>query len=308
MKIGVCSDLHLEFGTLELTNPGDVDVLILSGDILVENDLGVWDRRQAELGFMTKRSQLFHEFMQRCSEQFKTVVYIAGNHEHYHGDFAVTLSELKRKFAYLKNVNVLDKESIVVDGVRFFGGTLWTDMNKRDPLTLYQITRKMNDFRIIKNTNRVVNYRATVNLDKPVGMTDDEWIAMPVEKRTKTEFKERTSTFSPEDAVEEHEKFLATLTEVYDSSEEPLVVVGHHTPSMQSCDPVYRSDVVMNGGYHSSLEEFILDHPRIKLWTHGHTHDYYDYEIGETRVVCNPRGYVGHEYIADNFTLKVVEV
>ena len=28
------------------------------------------------------------------------------------------------------------------------------------------------------------------------------------------------------------------------------------------------------------------------LWVHGHTHDSFDYQIGNCRVVCNPRGYV----------------
>ena len=27
------------------------------------------------------------------------------------------------------------------------------------------------------------------------------------------------------------------------------------------------------------------------LWLHGHTHDSFDYRLGATRVVCNPRGY-----------------
>jgi hypothetical protein len=64
----------------------------------------------------------------------------------------------------------------------------------------------------------------------------------------------------------------------------------------------------MNGGYHSDLSEFMLDRPGIKLWTHGHTHEVFDYKVGECRVVCNPRGYIGHEELADNFTLKVVEL
>jgi len=51
----------------------------------------------------------------------------------------------------------------------------------------------------------------------------------------------------------------------------------------------------MNGAYHSDLSEFILDHPQIKLWTHGHTHHPFDYMIGGTRIVCNPRGYDGYE-------------
>ena len=39
MKLYVTSDLHLEFGDLDLVNTDDVDVLILSGDILVARDL-----------------------------------------------------------------------------------------------------------------------------------------------------------------------------------------------------------------------------------------------------------------------------
>jgi hypothetical protein len=87
-----------------------------------------------------------------------------------------------------------------------------------------------------------------------------------------------------------------------------MVVVGHHTPSHFSCHPKYADDQLMNGGYHSDLTEFMLDRPGIKLWTHGHTHELFDYTIGDTRVVCNPRGYIGYETIADNFNLKVIEL
>ncbi len=69
------------------------------------------------------------------------------------------------------------------------------------------------------------------------------------------------------------------------------MVVGHHSPSFQSVADAYKSEYLMNGAYHSSLEEVILDRPQIKLWTHGHTHHPFDYVIGECRVVCNPRGY-----------------
>ena len=64
----------------------------------------------------------------------------------------------------------------------------------------------------------------------------------------------------------------------------------------------------MNGGYHTDLSEFILDHPEIVLWTHGHTHEPFDYMIGTTRIVCNPRGYAGHDENADVFQLKYLEI
>jgi hypothetical protein len=86
------------------------------------------------------------------------------------------------------------------------------------------------------------------------------------------------------------------------------VVVGHHSPSRASTHEMYASDTIMNGGFSSDLDEFIMDHPQIKLWTHGHTHHEFDYVIGETRIVCNPRGYHGHEQQADDFKLLTVEV
>ena len=65
---------------------------------------------------------------------------------------------------------------------------------------------------------------------------------------------------------------------------------------------------MMKGGYSSDLSEIILDHPEIKLWTHGHTHDPFDYMIGTTRIVCNPRGYAGWDEMADKFQLKYLDI
>lgn len=310
MKIGVCSDLHLEFGDINIKNEDNVDVLILSGDILVERDLDMYDRRQEELGFATARSSRFHDFFNRVCFQFPHVVYVAGNHEHYHGDFKYTLNELKRKLGHHKNLHILDREVFDLDDVRFVGSTLWTDMNKEDPITLHAMTKMMNDFRCVMNSNREVSFRAFEPMNKPVGMTDEEWLATDPNSRVKAVFKTRAAKFSPEDAVEEHRKSLGYIKSVYEVTEpwKKIVVVGHHTPSHTSCHPRYKDDQVMNGGYHSDLSEFILDRPGIKLWTHGHTHEEFDYMIGDTRIVCNPRGYIGYEDLADHFKLKVVEV
>jgi predicted phosphodiesterase len=296
-----------------IKNEHNIDVLILSGDILVERDLDMWDRRQVELGFARARSQRFHDFFSRVCFQFPHVIYVAGNHEHYHGDFKNTVSELKRKLAHHTNLHILDRECWTLDNVTFVGSTLWTDMNKGDPLTLHAMTRMMNDFRCVANSNRDVSFRTYEPLDKPVGVTDEEWLARDPQSRVKAVFKTRVATFSPEDALEEHRKCLGYIQTVVQNHRDQktgnkIVVVGHHTPSHKSCHPRYANDDLMNGGYHSDLSEFILDHPEIVLWTHGHTHELFDYTIGDTRIVCNPRGYIGHEEIADKFELKVVEV
>lgn len=309
MKIGVCSDLHLEFGPVTIENPGDVKVLILSGDILVENDLDIYDRRQDEMGFMRGKSKAYHDFFKDVCSKFPYVLYIAGNHEHYHGDFAQTLRGLKEKLAHYKNLYVLDKEIITIDDVTFVGSTLWTNMNKEDPLTMCAISTMMNDFRIVKNSNRYVYrnvpvYKKDENGNLVMEKNDrgyDDYVQIGMKK------KEEVDRFSPEDAVEENKKCFEYIKHIV-SEHDKVVVIGHHTPSRQSCHPRYDSDDLMNGGYHNDYEEYIMDHPQIVLWTHGHTHERYDYMIGDTRVVCNPRGYIGYEHIADTFELKEVEV
>jgi len=292
MKIALCSDVHLEFGALELTNDSGADVLILSGDICVARDLMEHDPHGIiDFG----KSSRYHKFFQECSERFPHVIYVAGNHEHYHGDFKYTITDLKKYLAYLPNLHILDREIFELDDTIFVGGTLWTDMNKEDPMTLHAISRMMNDFRIIENSNRDVSYKTFE--------VNEEGRQIPT-------FRTRPARFCPEDAVEEHKKMLGYIKHIYTDMPpwKQMVVVGHHTPSHTSCHPRYKDDQLMNGGYHSDLSEFILDRPAIKLWTHGHTHEVFDYKVGECRVVCNPRGYIGHEELADNFKLKVVEL
>jgi predicted phosphodiesterase len=311
MKIALASDVHLEFGDLDIVNDQDAQVLILSGDICVAADLDMRDRRQTEMGFARYRSERFHDFFERCTTNFPHVIYVMGNHEYYHNDFATALSDMRRKLAHLPNLYILEREVKTIDDVTFIGGTLWTDMNNQDPLTLYHMQTMMNDFRVIENSNRVVNFRARVPVLQPDGMSDADWAVHPNNGRTREEFKTRTSKFSAEDAVEEHKKmlqYIQVVTAMLGKNPNKYVVVGHHSPSKQSTHEMYAHDTVMNGGYSSDLDEFIENHPEIKLWTHGHTHHPFDYMIGQTRIICNPRGYHGYEARADEFKLITVEV
>jgi predicted phosphodiesterase len=281
MKFAVCSDLHLEFGPLELKNTENADVLVLSGDICVAKDLAIKE---------SARSETWMAFFEQVSAEFKNVIYIMGNHEHYHGDFAKSYDQLKNALAAMPNIHVMEKEFITLGDVTFVAGTLWTDMNKEDPSTLYGIKGYMNDYRIIDDSSEVVNYKTFDDEDKPI-------------------FKTRPAKFSPEKSVIEHKAMLKLIDEVcFGLPNEKIVVVGHHAPSKASTKPQYEKDVMVNGAYSSDLSEFILDRPQIKVWTHGHTHHNFDYMIGSTRIVCNPRGYINYEGQADDFKLQYVEV
>ena len=284
MKISLVSDVHLEFGDLDFDNDQGAEVLILGGDICVAHDITQRD----PYGVMGPeyRSNRFHDFFQRCHDRFPHVIYIVGNHEYYNGDFATSFAHLKDVLGYLPNLHVLEKESITIGDITFLCGTLWTDMNAEDPDTLYRIRRHMNDFRIIKDSRNPVHYK------------DPEGV-----------FHTREGRFSPETSVAEHRAMLKFVEEsITANPTAKYVVVGHHSPSRSSTHPQYADQTMVNGAYSSNLDEFIMDRPQIKLWTHGHTHHEFDYMIGSCRVMCNPRGYDGYEQQAEQWQLKTVDI
>ena len=273
MRINIASDIHLEFGPIEFKNTEGADALILSGDICVATHLGHKDDAD-------KRSREIHDFFEMCCNEYDNVIYIVGNHEHYNGDFQRTIPHLKEHLcAYLENLHILDKAVVTINDITFIGGTLWTDMNKEDPSTLYSIGNMMNDF--IKIYNGDVDNRG-----KPYKVVN---------------------RLTPDDVVVDHKAMLEYIRKIVDGKyDQKFVVVGHHAPSKLSTKPKYQDDYIMNGAYSSDLSEFILDHPQIKLWTHGHTHDNFDYLVGSTRVVCNPRGYIKYEHQADIFNPNII--
>ena len=117
------------------------------------------------------------------------------------------------------------------------------------------------------------------------------------------------SRLQPEDALSDHRAMLEYIRLVTEGkTDQRFVVVGHHAPSSESVAECYRGDLLMNGNFYTDLSEFILDRPQIKLWVHGHMHNNSNYWIGDTRVVCNPRGYTGHESSADWFQLQYLEI
>jgi len=261
MKLALTSDIHLEFADWYPCNPDGADVLLLAGDIMVASDL-----------HGTYKSDRFHEFLTNCKREYREVVYIMGNHEHYHGDFAES-HKLLRDVCDMNSIIFLDNEVDTIDDVVFIGGSLWTDLNKEDPRTINQISGLMNDYRVILNSNNNTSF-----------------------KDNNGNFKTRASKFSPLDGINEHKKLLDLIhTTITNNPTGKFVVVGHHAPSKQSVKPGYEGDFVVGGAYSSDLDDFILQHPQIQVWVHGHTHDKFDYMIGSTRIVSNARGYVGFE-------------
>ena len=218
-----------------------------------------------------KWEKRYDDFFKKCSELFEEVFYVLGNHEHYNGTFQYTADLIRSYINKYPNIHLLDRKAIDHNGITFVGVTLWTDCNKEDPLTFMHLNRAMNDFAI-------VDYDDVID---------------------------GTRTMRAQDTVEQYKKDVEFIN-TFQTNEYPIVVIGHHAPTAESIHPRYRrmDEFYMNGGYHSDLSEVILNNPKIKLWTHGHMHDTVDYMVGDTRVVCNPRGYMGYDFGYHGFNVN----
>jgi predicted phosphohydrolase len=243
LKMQLMSDLHLEFAPdFRAQNLGNADILMLNGDICVAD---YFNR-----GVDNSTAFKFFKFFSDASKNYKYVLYVPGNHENYHGKIRETKNTLNRVLSAFDNVHILNNDYLDIEDTRFIGTTLWTDCNKGSPLTVMNLQRYMNDFRLIKDVDRKFSPRESIKLH--------------VEAK---DFIKK--------AAKNHSK---------------VVVMTHHAPSYGSVHSKYEGND-FNGGYYSNLDKLILNRPQIKLWTHGHMHDTFNYLIGDTNIVCNPKGY-----------------
>lgn len=257
MNIQLVSDLHLNFGDLVL--PGG-DVLIMAGDIFEASD---W-RKQPSV------ASRYDRFCNEELSKYQKVLYVFGNHEHYGGDYSKTASILADHLP--SHVTFLENSYTELDGIRFWGATMWTDMARGSPLVLQTASSGMNDYSNIHWKRKVT---------KPNGHS--YW----------------TSEFTPQATTGLHQQSLKALLQSLED-QVPHFVITHHCPTHMSLNPRYPHSN-LDYCYYSDLSNTILDHPHIYNWVHGHTHNPVDYMVGTTRVTCNPRGYHGYEALADHY-------
>jgi Icc-related predicted phosphoesterase len=257
MNITLVSDLHLDVSN-HLEMPGG-DVLIIAGDACEARELVKEHHSTKPLPYTGGNFPCYDFFEFECAK-YKKVFYVMGNHEHYHGKFWKTKTELERVLP--KNITLLENQCEEYEGVLFVGATLWTDMNKGDPITLHSMQNYMNDYRVI--TYHYPQY------DSYHKMRPMDTVKIHIESKRYIEQK-----------VKEH-------------ADKPVVVITHMGPTWMSVNDKYKGEL-SNGAYVSDLSNLILDNTNIKAWVHGHVHDPVDYMVGDTRVMCNPRGYLPWE-------------
>ena len=225
-------------------------------DIHLEFGPREFDFTQPDLLILAGDIHIGQKGLEWISERVKKipVIYILGNHEYYRNSYPKLLNKIKQT-AEGTNVIVLEKDSICIEGITFHGTTLWTDFelfgNPR--IAGFECQQKMNDYYLIK---RDPSYSRLRSIDTYIMHNESlKWLDRSMSNSiTKTN-----------------------------------VVITHHAPSIKSMTERCKEDL-LSAGFASNLEEFIIK-TKPNIWIHGHVHESSDYFVGQTRVVCNPRGY-----------------
>jgi hypothetical protein len=196
------------------------------------------------------------------------VLYVPGNHEFDGIEYDEAYERLRRVCGHL-GIEWLDGETIVVDGVRFIGSTLWADFDAiagQEPDLTKQLQARNKAFRaanyyLSKNTTLRGGEPVLAEGQREMSLACQEWL--------------RGALAAPFDG--------------------PTVAVTHYAPSLRSADPRYGVSPG-TAGFCNSMDALI---PHADLWMHGHLHCVNDYLVegeieGKTRscrVIANPLGY-----------------
>ncbi|MFD0915412.1 metallophosphoesterase [Pseudahrensia aquimaris] len=159
------------------------------------------------------------------------------------------------------NIRLLENRTCKIGGIRIIGCTLWTDYalyKNRCEDAMVAAEMFMNDHRMIKT------YDAQ---------------GLPGQR-----------IFLPHDALVRHRQSIEYLTTALAKPfEGPTIIVTHHAPHPNSVAPQYENDL-LTAAFVSDLSGMIEKY-QPDLWIHGHTHTPFDYQIGQTHIICNPLGY-----------------
>lgn len=206
-----------------------------------------------------QRKSKYVPFFEDVCARFKLVVYVFGNHEHY-GD-SISRSHVH----FLRNVDhdnlyLLDNEDLDLGKVVIFGSTLWTSFKNADPMIMHEAKYRMNDYNQIRTG--------------PPGM--------PYQK-----------TLHPNDIFNENKvakKYLFDGQAKAEAEGKKTVFVTHMAPTWASVPQKFSADI-LSYCYANEYHDDLLDNCGPNLWVHGHIHTFCEYDMGRTKVVCNPRGY-----------------
>ena len=271
MKIQLLSDLHLESNPHFTATPTPgADVLVLAGDI------GSYQKgsKLTELNIPDFGLGRFSPLpvAQGGAAWPVPVLFLPGNHEYDGLDFDAAHLRLRETCERLGMV-WLERETVVLAGVRFIGCTLWTD------------------FDALADMNPQINPKVNPQVDSPLTRQlqarEKAFRAANFYLKKNHAFRQGQPMLADavrEEGVKSQGWLRRALAEAFDG---PTVVVTHFAPSLLSADPRYGLNAG-TAGFCNGLDELLGS---ARLWLHGHLHCPADYVKNGCRVVANPLGY-----------------
>jgi Icc-related predicted phosphoesterase len=252
LKIWAVNDLHIRLSEARSGHSlfpaiPDADVCVIAGDIC--------DRMVEGM-----------DWIGRVIAPHMPVVMVLGNHDLFGQDMPAARRQAP-VVAARNGITLLDDSSAVIGGVRFVGGTLWTDFAIFDALPDSKQHSVDDCMRAAKS-----------------GMPDYEEIyATEVTNTVMARF------LNPRDTLGMHRTTRAFIdAELATPFDGETVVVTHHAPYPRSVHQLFLESV-LTGAFVSDLSDVIERH-QPRAWFHGHTHHSFRYHVGRTEFVCNPRG------------------
>lgn len=268
MKLQILSDLHIDSYTRRGLPAGNIpkteaDLIILAGD-------------------MSNSSQGIHWAIKQADKLATPIIYIAGNHEYFDENIESFDDELLR-LSENTGVTFLQKNHIDINGIRFLGCTMWTGYDYQSPYT------NMGAY-----ADLFADAIGLPNLEESVPLHVAQMMHIATYcMRDYDGIYAGSCMLTPEDVYRihhDHKNWLQSALLEAEQQNMATVAITHHGVSPLSVSEKYQGHS-NNPLFINDFTEWMYQSWSPKLWIHGHVHDAFDYQLGNTRVVVNPRAY-----------------
>lgn len=201
----------------------------------------------------------FEKVISLYRKEGKLCLWVLGNHEWEMLIYPDNLNTIQQ-FASEMGVHLLLDSYIDIGEYRIFGGTLWTNFE-----ILGDVEKSMAVAR-----QQMGDYMTMYCRDPDTG---------------------KIRMLDPKDTRDRHNECVQAMYKAFqEKAPGGRIVITHHAPHQNSIHPRFEGSP-LNACFASDLTKVIHD-IQPEIWVHGHNHTSFDYIVGNTRVLCNPVGYV----------------
>jgi DNA repair exonuclease SbcCD nuclease subunit len=287
VKIDICSDLHVD-GWMSQTRIHDPSVRLWTGEPFKSTylyiDWAEYKNPDSEVliiaGDISNTLMTSVEVVAAASAEYRYVVVVDGNHDHYSNEMTVEAGHLKFRelLSQYANVYLLDHETgLLVDGIAFLGTTGWYDFRAYEGIGIsdYLAKRTWGQY---SNDSRYPTFEClgpeVLAMHEALGLAN------------------QVTTADMDDAIHS------------------IVAVTHMSPRADLMEWKAEDGIwnALTPSYVNTAMDQVLNQNirgKLKHWVYGHTHSRQVRDIQGVQYINNARGYPKEN---PPFTLTQIEV